>query len=101
MLYIWMEQITKAYGLEVAKELAEFTTEQVYAMKTVAEKENLDCEAVLTRCYETFLTKSHVDEREKLFARWLEDGVDCVRDAQFIGPKYAQLVRYLSYFRKV
>lgn len=90
-----MDKVTKAHGLEAAKELAAFTAEQVYAMKAVAEKEKLDCEAVLTRCYETILTQAHADECEKIYAGQLDEGLDFIRDVQFIGLKHAGLVSLL------
>ncbi|RDL35018.1 Uncharacterized protein BP5553_06949 [Venustampulla echinocandica] len=90
MVHAYINRITKQHDLAAAKELAIFQQNQVYAMKEVAQKENLDCDAVLTRCFETFLSQSHADEEKQIYDEELDAGLDFIRDVDYVGPKYAE-----------
>jgi glycine/D-amino acid oxidase-like deaminating enzyme len=92
MIWSWIDEISKEFGLEAAKEVALFQRDQVYAMKAVAEKEKLDCDAVLTRCFEVVLDQRHFDAASKVYQKQLEDGLDFIQDVNFVGPKHAEKV---------
>ena len=88
----YIERVTKAYGLDGARELSLFQVEQVYAMKEVAEKEKLNCDLILTRCMETLLSQSHADESKATYEKELSDGLDFINDVDYIGLKFAETV---------
>ncbi|PMD43301.1 FAD dependent oxidoreductase [Hyaloscypha variabilis F] len=90
MIWSWIDEISKEFGLEAAKEVALFQRDQVYAMKAVAEKEKLDCDAILTRCFEVVLDQRHFDAASKVYQKQLEDGLDFIQDVNFVGPKHAE-----------
>ena len=52
--YAYVEKVLEAFGVGATRELSNLQADQVYAMKHVAEKEDIDCDAVLTRCFEAF-----------------------------------------------
>jgi hypothetical protein len=62
-----IDLVTRKYGAEAAKELTLFHRSQIFAMKGAAENENLDCDAVLTRYFETLLTQPQADEFKKQY----------------------------------
>lgn len=93
MSYRTSSAATKLAGPEAAKELALFQAAQVYAMKATAEKENLDCEYLLTREYEAFLSQEQSDEvQAQLEKEHNTPELDYIKDLQFVGPKFAEKV---------
>jgi hypothetical protein len=60
--HTYIDRVTKENGAEAAKELFLFQQNQVYAMEYAVEREKLDCDAVLTRCFEVTLSQFQADE---------------------------------------
>ena len=90
--HTYIDRVTKENGAEGAKELFLFQQDQVYAMKHVAEKEKLDCDAVLTRCFEVTLSQFQADETARAYEQLLEAGLDFIEDVDFNEPKHAETV---------
>lgn len=65
-----------------------FQRNQVYAMKAVAEKEKLDCDGVLARCFEVVLDQGQADWASRVYEKQLEDGLDFIQDVCYVGPKH-------------
>ncbi|TVY78531.1 Gamma-glutamylputrescine oxidoreductase [Lachnellula suecica] len=86
----YVDPVVREHGVDAARELALFQRDQIYAMKGIAEKENLDCDAVLTRYFETFLTQAHADKVKRQYKEQLKAGLDFIQDVQYVGPKYAE-----------
>jgi hypothetical protein len=84
--------ICQVYGEEAAKELALFRSARIYAMKEVVLKEKLDCDLLLTRSCEAFLFQDLADAKVEKYQKLLDDGVDWIKDVQYISPKYAERV---------
>jgi hypothetical protein len=61
-------------------------------MKHVTENEKLDCDAVLTRCFEVTLSKKQADEAAKAYEQLLEAGLDFIEDVDYNGPKHVETV---------
>lgn len=55
-LYGKASTIARSHGIEAGVEIAEFEAKHVWAVKKVVEEENIDCDFVLTRCVDVFLT---------------------------------------------
>ena len=88
--------VTKFAGAEAAKELSTFQTELLYAMKEVVDKEQLDCDFVMTRSLEIILDQSHADALKKIYEDQIHLGLDYIRDVDFIGPRYAERVQFTA-----
>lgn len=87
-----IEKVTNEAGPEAAKELSRFQASQVYAMKHIAAKEKLDCDALLTRCLETSLHQPQADEQKRVYENQVEKGLDFIDDVNHIQPKYIEEV---------
>ncbi len=95
--HLAMSQATVAntaekYGIEAASELVLFQQNQVYTMKVAVDKEKLDCDAVLTRYMEAYLSQSHADEAKQVYEKQLAAGYDFTRDVTFIKPDFVEEV---------
>jgi len=78
--------MSKQYGPETMKELSSFVIDQIYAMKATVDKEELDCDALLTRYMETYLVQSEADQAKQVFDEQLAAGYDYVADVNYIKP---------------
>lgn len=92
MVYPHINEITKKFGPEAAKELALFQRDHVFALKRVVEKEGIDCDLVLTRVCETTQSQRIADERSEIYEKHKRAGLDYIDDVDFVGPKYAENV---------
>lgn len=90
MIWSWIDEIRKEFGLEAAKEVALFQRSQIYAMKAVSEKEKLDCDAILTRCFEVVLNQGHFEAATQVYEKQLDEGLDFIQDFNFVGPKHIE-----------
>lgn len=61
-------------------------------MKAVAEKEKLDCDGVLARCFEVVLDQGQADWASRVYEKQLEDGLDFIQDVCYVGPKHVEQV---------
>lgn len=90
----YVDKVIREHGVDAARELILFQRNQIYAMKSIVEKENLDCDAVVTRYFETFLTQSHADEVKKQYEEQLKAGLDFIEDVDYVGSKYVENVSF-------
>ena len=86
----FLNGMLRKYGAEAAKELTLFKAHQVFAMKETVQKEKLDCDLVLTRVCETYLSQSEADQMTSDYEKLLKDGLDYIQDVQHLGPKFAE-----------
>ena len=86
----FLNDMLQKHGADAARELALFKANQVFAMKEVVQKEELDCDFVLTRVCETYLSQSEADEMTASYEELLKDGLDYIQDVQHIGSKFAE-----------
>jgi glycine/D-amino acid oxidase-like deaminating enzyme len=90
--HFYVDPVIREYGVEAARELLLFQRSQIFAMKSFVEKENLDCDAVLTRYFETFLTQSFADKVKKQYEEQVNAGLDFIQDVDHVGPKHVKKV---------
>lgn len=90
----YVDRLVRENGIDAAREAMQFQKQQMYAMKSVVEKEKLDCDAVLTRYFEVFLTQSHNDRVKAHYEDQLKAGLDFIQDVDYVGPKYVEIVSY-------
>jgi hypothetical protein len=94
MVWSWIDEISKEFGLEAAKEVALFQRNQFYTMKAVAEEEKLDCDAILTRCFEVMLNQGHFEAASQVYEKQLDEGLDFIQDFNCVGPKHIERVSW-------
>lgn len=93
----YIDPVLREHGIDAARELTLFQRNQVFTMKSVVEKEGLECDAVLTRYFETFLDQEHVDKTKEQYEEQVKAGLDFIQDVDYVGPKYIE--RVCSTFR--
>ena len=59
-------------------------------MKEVVQKEKLNCDLVLTRVCEAYISQSQADEMTAIYQKLLDDRLDYIQDLDYVGPKYAE-----------
>jgi hypothetical protein len=92
MVDSYIDRLTEAYGADAARELLLFQKAQVFAMKRTAEKEELDCDLVLTRVCEATQSQETADKRREAYEKHRQAGLDYIDDVDFVGPKFAEPV---------
>ncbi|KAH6684139.1 FAD dependent oxidoreductase [Halenospora varia] len=92
MVHSYIEKVKRLYGVDTARELAKFQASQVYAMKAVAQKEDLRCDAVLTRCLEVFIKQAHADQQKEVYEDELKEGLDFIDDVQYLDQKHVEML---------
>ena len=90
--HFYVDPVVREYGVDAARELIVLQRSQIFAMKTVVEKENLDCDAVVTRYFETFLTRPFADKVKKQYEEQIKVGLDFIQDVAHVGPKHVEKV---------
>jgi cation diffusion facilitator CzcD-associated flavoprotein CzcO len=95
MVWSYIDRIRKEYGEDAAKELALFQAKQVYAMKEVVWREKLDCDLLLTRVCEAYISQEQADEMTAMYQKLLDDRLDYIQDVDCVGAKYAERVSVL------
>jgi glycine/D-amino acid oxidase-like deaminating enzyme len=90
MAFFYINMVREEYGEDAAKELMLFQVAQVFALKEIVQKEKLDCDFVLTRSCEAYISQPESDEATANYEKLIEDGLDYVQDVYYAGPKYAE-----------
>lgn len=84
---------SKRYGSKAAFHLAQFEASQLTAIKQLVQKENIDCDFVLTRACDAILDPEVAKDSEKAFHDLIQEGIADLNDVQFTSGKYAERVR--------
>jgi hypothetical protein len=92
MGYGLIDRVTQKYGAEDAKEVVTFLAKHMYAMKYVAEKEEIDCDYTLDRYVETFLDQSDADHVMEVYDAQFKAELDYIQDVDVMNPKYVERV---------
>ena len=94
-VYFNMPKYIKKYGVRSAVEVAAFEASQVHAVKALVEKEQIDCDFVLTRACDATLHKGLAEETEKAFAEMVKAGVADFKDVYHARKEDAERVWFL------
>lgn len=78
--------------MEAAVEIANFEASQVYAVKELIEKENIDCEFTLTRGCDATVDEGLAKETDEAFAILAKSGLASLKDVHYTGRKDAERV---------
>ncbi|KAK5059372.1 hypothetical protein LTR69_005960 [Exophiala sideris] len=91
-VYFNMAKYVKKYGARAAVEVANFEASQVHAVKDLVEKEQIDCDFVLTRACDATLHKGLADETEAAFAELVKSGFADFKDVYHARAKDAERI---------
>lgn len=91
-MYYNILKYTKKYGAENAAAFARFEAANVYAVKEMVEKENIDCDFVLTRALDVYLDEAHAKITHDAYQELHRIGVADLGDVQFLQGSNAEAV---------
>ena len=75
------------FDRKTAEDIATFEADQLWAIKGLIEKENIDCDFNLTRAYDIFLDAQHAEKCKKEFDQAVAEGFPTVKDVGYLpGP---------------
>jgi hypothetical protein len=95
-LYFNVSKYTSMFGASAAAEVAAFEAANVYAVKGLVEREDLDCDFQLTRSLDVYLDPQHARETEEAWRKLKREGVADLRDVAFVSGKDAERVSELT-----
>lgn len=95
-----MLNIIKRDGLEAASEVRQLVHDQIYAIKDVVEKEDLDCEFELRRSYDVFLTEPEAEKARQEFEVYRREGQKWTREVDWLGKEFVEQVGSLLRWKK-
>lgn len=72
-------KVLEKHGKKVAAEIGEFHIKQIYALKEVVDREELDCDFLLTRSFDVFMDEGQAAEEEQQVKRLCEAGIEVVK----------------------
>jgi hypothetical protein len=75
--------LSQKYGTQQAVEFANFEAANVRAVKTLIEKEKIDCDFHLTRSMDVYLDASHAKVVEEGYYELQRQGVANLQDVMF------------------
>ena len=79
-------------GAAVAEEFAAFVHDQIYAMKDLVEREELDCEFELRRSFDVFVDDAEAEKVKTKYRACLNEGHRWTRERQLIIGDMAEEV---------
>jgi hypothetical protein len=78
------------YGEELAMEVRDLLTANIYALKDVVETEELDCEFELRRSYDVFIDEDDAEKAREGFKAALKARQRWTRDVDLIEGKHVE-----------
>lgn len=89
-MYFNVGKYAAKYGAEAAAEVARFEASQVYAVKDLVEKENIDCDFVLTRAIDATIDPVLARESEEAYHLLKKAGIASLQDVMYSSKKDAE-----------
>ncbi|KXJ85425.1 FAD dependent oxidoreductase [Microdochium bolleyi] len=80
------------HGVKAAIEIADFEAKQLYAIKELIEKEDIDCDFTLSRGCSVILHEGQAKAAEEAHQQLVQSGEAHLRDVQYTGRKHAERV---------
>jgi len=74
-------------------QLIDMQTRQIELIKDIAEKENIDCDLVLTRSFDILLDEEHAKEVREFFYKQKAKGPAWIKQTQWLEGKNLEKVR--------
>lgn len=91
-MYFNVSKHTSMFGATAAAEVALFEAANVYAVKGLVEREDLDCDFQLTRSLDVYMDPQHAKDTEEAWRKLGREGVADLRDVAFVSGKDAERV---------
>lgn len=91
-MYYNILKYTKKYGSENAAAFARFEAANIFAVKDMVEKENIDCDFVLTRAVDVYLDKAHAEATYEAYQELRRIGVADLGDIHYLEGPNAETV---------
>lgn len=86
----------RKYGKEAAEEVASFEQRQVKAVKELVEKENIDCDFVVTRATDVCLYEEIRKELKEGLEQLKEAGISTASEVHYSDGRTAEVVRKIN-----
>jgi hypothetical protein len=86
---------TQKYGAKEAAAFSKFEASHVYEVKNLVEKEQIDCDFVLTRSLDVYLNEEHAKATKESYDELKRIGACDSSDVQFLQGEAAQQVSLL------
>lgn len=87
-----MSKNAKKYGVKAAVEVAAYEASQLFAIKELVEKENIDCDFVMSRACDAILDPSLAKDSHEAFMELRKSGVADLKDVYHAYGKDAERV---------
>lgn len=91
-LYGMPASLATEYGLEAAVEVLEFEESHVQAIKEVIEKENIDCDFVVTTAMDVQLSEPIRDKLKAGYEHLIDSGVSATKNVFYTSGEQAEAV---------
>ncbi|KAK4694741.1 hypothetical protein P7C71_g2895, partial [Lecanoromycetidae sp. Uapishka_2] len=91
-VYFGLAECIEKYGLEAAAEIANHEIAHVQAIKSLVEKENIDCEFTLTRSFDVFFDEQMALQAKDAYDSLVKKDLTFVNDAHYTPAKDAERV---------
>ena len=91
-VYFSVPKHIRKYGARAAADVARFEASQVFAVKELVEKQNIDCDFVLTRACDAILDPALAEECHRAFQELGRSGVADLKDVYHSYGKDAEQV---------
>lgn len=85
--------IIERHGLEAAMEYRDLVIENIYAIKSTAEHEDIDCEFELRRSFDVFIDEAESEEIWLKYDKYSRAQSRWTMDVSFTGKEHAEQVR--------
>ncbi|PQE14213.1 FAD dependent oxidoreductase superfamily protein [Rutstroemia sp. NJR-2017a BVV2] len=91
-LYGHIPKYIERYGAEAGEKLAEFEIEHVQALKELIERENIECDFVMTRTCDVWTTQQQVDQFKAVYEGMKSHGFKYMEDVEFTEGEDAEVI---------
>ncbi|KAL5335906.1 FAD dependent oxidoreductase-domain-containing protein [Aspergillus crustosus] len=88
--YNRVSTLAAEYGIDAAKEVAEFEARHVDAIQEVVEKENIDCDLSVTEAVDVQFSELHARNLKDKYDRLVASGCEPTRKTKYTGPEDAE-----------
>ena len=87
-----MSNYIEKYGLEAAAEISKHEVAHIQEIKSLVEKEHIDCDFTLTRTFDVFLDEAFANKSKNAYDSMVKKGLTSIQDAHFTPAKHAERV---------
>lgn len=91
-IYNFIASLAADYGVDAAAEVAEFEAKHVHAFKDFVEKENIDCDYIVTQAIDVQFDREHCRKLKDGFQRLVADGCATTKRGHFTDADNAEEV---------